>query len=618
MTLEMNVTASGFKHFAAIHQENLLVNDEVVAVVDDDYAIRESLCYYFQEQGLAVVEAKSGEDFLKVLSSHNVALALLDIGLPDLDGNSLLPRLKEDFPNISIVMLTGVSDLQTALDCLRSGADDYLAKPTLPKEVVMVVKKNLERRRLTIQNRQYQEELETANFRIELMHQLSLKMNSVYLNTVELDEILQAILVGITANEGLRFNRAFLAMIDEKEHVLRGRLGIGPGCREDAGKIWGELQEKRLDFLELVKQSKTNGDILSGENESEVNKHIKQLQIGLDETDNILIKCAFEKKSTKVSGGKANGLDLSAMVDFLNTDEFVVVPLYSPRRALGVIIADNYVTQQPISHGHVNALELFSSQASLAIEHSHLYVDMQNTIGKLEDLNHELDKNKDMLIEAERYSALGQMAAQVVHNIRNPITAIGGVSRILAKKIKGQGYERYTDVMTKETSRLEATLEELFDFVSQTEISLQPTIVYTLLEKVILLVQGDINKQNINLEIDFSDPDLSLNIDPKLIRKMLVHLLMNAIEAMQDGGRLTIKIYPEDRWLNISIVDTGHCLDEDHIKKAREPFFTTKTYGTGMGLAMVDRIVSAHDGNFVLMNSDSGTEVLVKLPRDKD
>ena len=84
----------------------------------------------------------------------------------------------------------------------------------------------------------------------------------------------------------------------------------------------------------------------------------------MDEKENIFIRCAFDKKSIKVAGGQANGYDLSEIIEIVGTDEFVVVPLYSPRRPLGVIIADNYVTRRPISDGHVSALELFSRPAT--------------------------------------------------------------------------------------------------------------------------------------------------------------------------------------------------------------------------------------------------------------
>ena len=610
----MDVTASGFQQNFSISPDNLMVNDEVIVLVDDDPMIREPIRLYFEEFGFPVVEAESGQRFKEILSTHNVALTLLDIGLPDVDGVELLSDIKRDYPDVAILMLTGIADLQTALECIRKGADDYLAKPVRLNEILIVVKKNLEKRRLVIQNRQYQEDLENANFRIQLMHQLSLKMNTVYLNTVVLDEILQAILVGITANEGLRFNRAFLALVDEETNMLSGKLAIGPSCAEEAGKIWGELQQKELDFFDIVKKAQYCQSDSS--DDSEVNKLIKGLQIPLDAEDNILIRCAFDKQSIKVAPGQTHNYDVSAMIKEFGVEEFVVVPLYSPRRSLGVIIADNYVTNRPISDGYVSALELFSSQASLAIEHSHLYMDMQNNIVELESVNYELDKNKDMLIEAERFSALGHMAAQMVHNIRNPITAIGGVARILAKKVKNNDLDKYTDVLIKETSRLESTLTDLFDFVSQTKIEKVETVFYPLLRKVLLLIQPDMNKQNIAAEVNFPDPDISIEVDPKLIRKMLVHLFKNAIEAMPEGGRLVITIVEESGWLTISIINTGKSIEEDNISRASEPFFTTKSHGTGMGLTMVDRILSAHDGSFTLQKRESGTEVIVKLPMD--
>ena len=124
---------------------------------------------------------------------------LLDIGLPDADGIALLPEIVAAYPGTAVIMLTGMADLDVALNCIRKGADDYLSKPVQFQEILLVVRKVLERRRLLSENLKYQQDLEKAHFRIQLLHQLSLKMNSVYLSTVELDEILQAILVGITA-----------------------------------------------------------------------------------------------------------------------------------------------------------------------------------------------------------------------------------------------------------------------------------------------------------------------------------------------------------------------------------------------------------------------------------
>ncbi|MDA8163629.1 MAG: response regulator [Desulfobacteraceae bacterium] len=600
---------TGFRRHVSLAQDLLLADGEVIAIVDDDATIREPLRIYLEEQGLPAVEAGEAAGLWDLLATRKVALVLLDIGLPTTDGLSILPQLLDRYPQLSVVMLTGVADLQVALECIRTGADDFLSKPARFDEILFTVRKTLEKRRLVFENRKYQEELEEAHFRIQLLHQLSIKMNTVYLSTVELDEILRAILVGITANEGLRFNRAFLAMFDKEREYLQGRLAIGPRCREGAGRVWAELQEKKLGFLDIMRNIKNNcgGDF-------EVNQMIQSLRIPVSASDHLLIKAALERRCIKVTGGRATDEVPPELIDFLGEDSFVVVPLYSPGRSFGVIIADNFVTGQPIDDSYVGSLELFASQASLAIEQSHLYMEMQKKIGELEDLNHELDKNKDLLIKAERYSALGHMAAQMVHVIRNPITSIGGISRILSKKITEPELGKYLQVLIKETDRLESTLGDLFDFVSHTELSKESAVLYPLIQRTLMLVQSSMAKQKITLHLDFPEPGPVLDMDVRQIQQMLLHLFRNAVEAMPYGGTLSVAVRGEDGKVRISISDTGVGIPEAAMNLAKDPFFTTKTYGTGMGLTMVERVVKAHQGDFSLHKREQGMQVDVHLP----
>ena len=605
----------------------LLTEGEIIIVVDDDPAIREPLASYLREQDLNVDVAASGHELLQKLETMNVALVLLDIGLPDMEGHALLPQLTEKYQDLSIVMLTGMTNLQLALECIRKGADDFLTKPVKFNEILFVVKKNLEKRRLIFENRKYQEELEEAHFRIQLVHQLSVKMNTVYLSTIELDEILQAILVGITANEGLRFNRAFLAMFNDDDSVLEGRLAIGPDCREKAGEVWEEMHSKDYKLLDIIKDARRH----CKSEERAVNQIVRKLRIPTEETDNILIKATKERRIITVS--RENGSiptpferrgekrDESPplpvphqLIEILEEDSFVVVPLFSPRRAFGVIIADNYVTQLPIRNEYIRALELFASQASLAIEQSHLYMDMQKQILQLEALNHEIDQNKDLLVKAERYSALGQMAAQMVHVLRNPITSIGGVSRILAKKIEDPEYERYLNVMVKETDRMESTLQDLFDFVTQAEFHKELAPLYPVIRKTLLLMQSQITKQGIETILDLPEPDPLMEMDVRQMRQMILHLVKNSVEAMPEGGTLSIVATKTDQGVSVTIKDTGIGISAGNIAAAKDPFFTTKTYGTGMGLTMVERIVKGHGGSFVLHPLADGVEVQLLLP----
>jgi signal transduction histidine kinase/DNA-binding response OmpR family regulator len=601
---------SGLDHIS-LTPDKLLAGDEVIAIVDDDENIRAPLRIFLEGHDLAIVEAGSAAELRNLFGTARIALILLDIGLPDTDGISLLPEIKKDHPDTAIVMLTGMADLEVALDCIRKGADDYLTKPVRFQEIFLVIRKVLERRRLITENLKYQEDLEKAHFRIQLLHQLSLKMNSVYLSTVELDEILQAILVGITADEGLRFNRAFLAIFDDDGEVLQGKLAIGPECREEAARIWAELREENLDFLEIVQKIKRN--CLNGD--TKITQMIKSLQVPVTDSEHILIRAAMEKRSILVENGRADVPVAPDLIDLLSEDTFVVIPLFSPTKSLGVIIADHFVTRQPITKNHIRSLEIFSNQASLAIDHSRLYMEMEDKISELEEVTQELEKNKDLLVESASYSALGQMSAQLVHVLRNPITSVGGAARILGKKIKDEKSLEFIHMIINETTRLESTLKDLFDFVSQPEVEKKCGPLYPLIRKTLLLLQPAQVAHSIDVKLDLPDPDPILEMDEQLMRKMILHLSRNAIDAMPDGGTLTITVRQQRGWVTMSFADTGKGIAESIKERAVDPFFTTKTYGTGLGLTLVEKIVASHGGNLSLSKKpDGGMEARINLP----
>ncbi|MEN8134924.1 MAG: response regulator [Thermodesulfobacteriota bacterium] len=641
----MPESSFGYNRRVSLPTAELLFPGEKIYIIDDDPGIRTPLKIFLEDHGLAVVEAGRAEEFLVQLKKNDAALVLLDIGLPDIDGKTLLPQIVEGHPDVAVIMLTGVADLKVAIECIREGADDYLAKPVQFDEILVVVKKALEKRRLILENRMYHEDLEKAHFRINVLHQLSVKMNTAYLSTIEVDEILQAVLVGITANEGLRFNRAFLAMFDDDNQYLCGKMAIGPNGRADAGRIWEDLQRRDMNFMDIVHEFR---DTFRNE-DSEVNRIVGLLEIAVSDQHNILIKAARERRSILVSRGngcvpvslerrsresllgdkswpmaverrdKLGEEPLSVpkeLIEILQVDEFVVVPLFSPSRSFGVIIADNFVTGQPIIEDHIYSLEGFASQASLAVEHSHLYQDQEKKIAELEALTEELDKSKNLLVEAERFSALGQMSAQLVHSIRNPITSIGGMARILTRKSATEEQKKFLGVISKETSRLDKVLEDLNNYAEQSqEINPEPIILCEMLRKTIMLLQPELTRQEISWDIECNDHDMQIDADPKYLRQMFLHLLRNGVEAMPTGGQLELLVDRDEEWIHIAVRDSGIGMPEDALDKAKDPFFTTKTYGTGMGLTMVENVLKSHGGNFAMHKRDSGgLEVMVNLP----
>jgi len=137
-----------------------------------------------------------------------------------------------------------------------------------------------------------------------------------------------------------------------------------------------------------------------------------------------------------------------------------------------------------------------------------------------------------------------------------------------------------------------------------------------MLRKTLILVQPELLRQEISWDLDCPVGDLWINGDLKHLRQMFLHLVKNAIEAMPSGGRLEVAVGQNDELVHVAIRDTGVGMPEDTLDQAKNPFFTTKTYGTGLGLTMVENVLEMHGGNFVMNRRDSGgLEVRVNLPR---
>jgi len=407
-----------------------------------------------------------------------------------------------------------------------------------------------------------------------------------------------------------------MALFNEDNTFLEGRLAIGPSSRENAGKVWQAIEAEGLqldDILEIIKNKKIKED-------TEVNNIVKTLKIPANEHDHLLIGSCRNKKSILVEDGIAGNSPVPrSLINLLGENSFAIVPLYSSSQSLGVIIVDNFVTGTPITDQDLADLEIFASQASLAIEHSHLHEAMVRKINELEQVTEELEKSKDLLIEAERSSAIGQMAAQLVHAIRNPLTSIGATSRLLAKKTADSYIIRFLNIITKETSKIESTLEDLFSIVESREYKLTPTPLFPLIRKSVMAFYAVMKKKGIiySLKLDGIDPTLLLN--ERRIRQAFLHLIRNSIEAMEGGGILEIEVHEERNSVSVKIIDSGTGISTGTASHVKDPFFTTKAFGNGMGLTLVERIVQEHGGKFILRDGGSGgTVAQIILPRSSD
>ena len=170
-------------------------------------------------------------------------------------------------------------------------------------------------------------------------------------------------------------------------------------------------------------------------------------------------------------------------------------------------------------------------------------------------------------------------------------------------------------MMVTEVEKVEKTLADLARFAETIQPVYERVSPIDLARNAVRLYQQDLLQHHISTTYDFHPDTPDIEVDPKLIQQVLVHILANAIDAMSQGGTLTLKIAPEQDGVALSIFDTGGGISAPILENVTDPFFTTKTIGTGLGLSLVQRVLKDHGGDFSLSNSASGgAQVRIWLP----
>ncbi|MDH3328168.1 MAG: ATP-binding protein [Desulfobulbaceae bacterium] len=234
---------------------------------------------------------------------------------------------------------------------------------------------------------------------------------------------------------------------------------------------------------------------------------------------------------------------------------------------------------------------------------------------QVDELNVMVNRDKGLLVEAERHAAMGQLSAKVYHEVRNPILSIGGLAKRLAEQQPNDGTRPYMAVIVNEAERLEKILNNLFRFTTPVELDLSPTDPVNLVKRVVGLLRSELGRYGIQVSLVCPQNHPFIFIDQEQIHEALIHIIKNSIDALPDGGNLKIHLTGEKEYVSIIIRDSGAGICATHENRLTEPFFTTKVYGSGLGLSIAKKAVQLHGGKLIIRGLDSGgTEVQMLLP----
>ncbi len=226
---------------------------------------------------------------------------------------------------------------------------------------------------------------------------------------------------------------------------------------------------------------------------------------------------------------------------------------------------------------------------------------------------------REEVIQTEKYKTLGTLATGIAHEVKNPLTTLKTFFEYLpARKDDPEFIASFNKIASQELNRIENLVKDLLDFAKPSMLKLEPTNINQTIKKTLDLLSNQIQKSNIVLKITLAPMPHSLNLDQNKIKQALLNIMLNAIEAMPQGGALTIETNIHHKNLQVSIRDTGYGISAAHLKSIFEPFFTQKQGGTGLGLAITQGIIEQHKGKIKVKSIEGqGTEFIIELPVDQ-
>jgi signal transduction histidine kinase len=289
----------------------------------------------------------------------------------------------------------------------------------------------------------------------------------------------------------------------------------------------------------------------------------------------------------------------------------VSIPLISKGQLIGIINLSYKFNKDIYSDEDIELLSTLANQMAVAIENAKLYEDLK--------------RSKSYVRRADRLASLGTLTAGLAHEIRNPLVAIKTFIQLLPERFNDEEFlNHFTNIASSEVDRISLFINELLNFARPYEPKLEFEDVNTVLDGIVLLVSTQTKKKRVNVVKSYS-PDLRLvQIDREQIKQVFLNVLLNAVAATPEDGSITVKTRsftkPEgEPYIQIEFTDTGCGIPSDQLEEIFNPFFSTKSTGSGLGLSISHQIVEDHKG-FIHVESEltKGSSFFINLPLEQE
>ena len=301
----------------------------------------------------------------------------------------------------------------------------------------------------------------------------------------------------------------------------------------------------------------------------------------------------------------------------------MVAPLITPKRVIGAISL-SHNSPGIYTHDDLHTFQAIASALTVALENSRLYEELKVSL-------QERERTQAQLIQSEKMAALGRLVSSIAHEINNPLQAVQGYITLSREEVIGgmrrEKLERYLGIVDEELNRVATLVRQMREFYRPAQKVRKMTDVGMLLEDVLFLLDKQLQHNHVSVEYTRTElPPVKIN--PDHFKQVFLNLILNAMDAMPDGGTIQIRMETTHMPVSntgqnaatipavqIAFTDTGIGIPSETLPHIFEPFFTTKTHGSGLGLSTIYEIVIAHGGNLTVESEvGRGTTFTIVVP----
>jgi signal transduction histidine kinase len=400
----------------------------------------------------------------------------------------------------------------------------------------------------------------------------------------------------LTIPQGLRFGRAMLMLVDDDGQRLsvKAAMAARPGAAQ-------KPEAGLADYL-------TCRDCLAG---GEDFPEAEGFEVSLETGGDVFAGTVLEGRRHLVNDPTEEPRVSASFIRRFGALPFATVPIKARGRIIGLIYVDHGPPGEKIQERDLKALGMLANLAGLAIDNAMLYEYVEST-------NAELKMARERLLETEKLAALGELAAGMAHEIRNPLVSIGGFTRRVDRTLpESSPLKPYLSVIINEVEKLERTLGEILTFSGEGQDHFAYQDLNRIVEEALGLLKREFEETDIEIVRDYGQIDPAF-CDGRQVKHVFFNLFLNAKQAMGDRGRLVVRTgtepgEPPRAWCEVS--DTGTGIPAHLLHNIFNPFFTTKDQGSGLGLSIAHKIMTRHRGEITVANKPgAGAAFTVKLP----